>query len=134
MNLEWAKRWLEEGFAAGLDDVMDLYAEDVEFEDVIFGEKLRGKKELRKFFGAFFDPRGGAQTFRVDAYRGNGDGGAVEWTWDGEHTGVLLGAPAAGRKTRTRGVSVFTFEGGKITSQHDYWNAAAVLKQIGALE
>lgn len=133
MNLDWAKQWLEEGFKKGLDHVMEMYADDVEFEDVIFGERLRGKTDLRRFFSAFFDPHAGVQTFKVDAYRGSSEAGAVEWTWHGQHTGELLGVPAAGKTTQTRGVSVFTFKDGRITSQHDYWNAAAALRQLGAI-
>lgn len=133
MNLDWAKRWLEEGFQSGLDDVMDMYAEGVEFEDPIFGVRARGKDELRQFFRGFFDRDAGVQTFQVKAYRGDTSAGAVEWVWRGEHTGELLGVSAAGKNTETQGVSVFTFEDGLVTSQRDYWNAAAVLRQLGAL-
>lgn len=133
MNLDWAKRWLEEGFQLGLDHVMEMYAEDVEFEDPIFEVQAHGKDELRQFFRGFFDADAGVQTFRVRAYRGDARAGAVEWIWRGEHTGELLGVPAEGKKTETQGVSVFTFRDGKVTSQRDYWNAAVVLRQLGAI-
>lgn len=133
MNLEWAKNWLESSFIRGLDEVMLHYADDVTFEDSVFGEKRQGKAALREFFAAFFDPRSGHQAFTVLSYRGDATGGVVEWLWEGEHAGDLLGVPAAGKKTTTLGVSVFTFADGLVTSQHDLWNARAVLQQLGAI-
>ncbi len=133
MNLEWAKNWLE-GFGGGLDGLMEMYADDVEFEDIIFGEKLAGKAKLREFFSSFADPKAGVHTFKVVSYTGGPEGGAVEWTWNAKHASDFLGVPAAGKETNTRGVSILSFKGGKIASQHDYWDAAAVLRQLGAIK
>ena len=36
MNLDWAKMWL--GNFGNLDQMMEVYADDVQFEDIIFGE------------------------------------------------------------------------------------------------
>ena len=132
MNLEWAKKWI--AFEGGIDKVMDMYADDVEFEDIIFGEKLSGKAKLREFFSAFADPKAGVHKFAAVSYTGTSEGGAVEWTWNAKHASDFMGVPAAGKETNTRGVSILTFKGGKIASQHDYWDAAAVFKQLGAVK
>ncbi len=134
MNLDWARQWFDAfNKGHGIEQMLDMYAEEVEFEDIIFGEKFRGKSKLREFFGTLADPAAGKHSFTVESYTGGPEAGAVEWTWHSEHAGPFLGVPAAGKETTTHGVSILTFEGGKIATQHDYWDAAAVLKQLGAL-
>jgi steroid delta-isomerase-like uncharacterized protein len=54
--------------------------------------------------------------------------------WRAKHGMDLMGAPAKGKETNVRGVSVFLFEKGKIAEERDYWDAATLLKQIGALK
>ena len=130
MNLDWAKMWL--GNFGNLDQMMEVYADDVQFEDIIFGEKARNKAELRHFFDGFSDPKSGKHSFRADSYNGGADGGAVEWTWFADHVADFLGVPAAGKHTETRGVSVLTFKAGKVIAQHDLWDAASIYKQLGA--
>lgn len=132
MNLKWAKRWL--AFEGGIDKVMEMYADDVEFEDIIFGEKISSKAKLREFLGAFTDPKAEIHKFAALSYTGGPEGGAVEWTWNAKHAGDFMGVPAAGKETNTRGVSILTFKGGKIASQHDYWDVAAVFRQLGAIK
>ena len=134
MNLDWARAWFDT-FNQDIDveGALSRYADDVVFEDVIFGEVIRGKEGLRGFFAAFTGPEAGKNTFEVEAYTGGADAGAVQWTWRAVHGGRFLGVEAAGKQTQTRGVSLLTFRDGKIASQTDYWDAAAVLRQLGAL-
>ena len=129
MNIDWAKQWLAS--FGDLDRMMEMYAENVKFEDIIFGEKANNRTELRHFSDAFSDPKVGTHRFRADGYSGGGTGGAVEWTWFAEHGGDFFGIPAKGRKTETRGASVLSFSDGKIVAQHDLWDAAAIFKQLG---
>lgn len=131
MNFDWAQRWL--GSFGNLDQMMEMYADNVQFEDIIFGEKARSKAELRHFFDAFSAPTAGHHSFRADSYTGSSQGGAVEWTWFADHAGDFLGVSAAGKHTETRGVSVLTFENGLVVAQHDLWDAAAVYRQLGVV-
>jgi len=132
MNFDWAKHWL--GSFGDLDRMMEMYADDVKFEDIIFGEEANNRTELRRFFDGFSAPNAGTHRFRADSYSGGNTGGAVEWTWFCEHGGDFLGLPAKGRKTETRGVSVLSFSDGKIVAQHDLWDAAAIFKQLGVVK
>jgi len=75
MNLVWAREFMSCFNQGGLEKVMGMYTDDVQFEEVTFGFKANGKGELREFF-----------------------------------------------------------KGGKISSQHDYWDASSVLKQLGAIK
>lgn len=134
MNLAWAKEWMGSFNAAGMEKALDMYADDVQFEDATFAHKVSGKAELRKFFAAFTDPAAGEHVFAVTAYAGGTDGGAVEWTWQAKHAGDFLGVPAKGKETNVKGVSILTFKNGKIASQHDYWDAGTVLRQLGAIK
>lgn len=134
MNLAWAKEWMGSFSREGLDKVMGMYADDVQFEDVTFAHKVSSRAELKKFFGGFLQPGAGQHVFTATAFIGDRDGGAVEWTWRAKHEGDFLGAPAAGKETNVKGVSVLNFKNGKISSQHDYWDAGTVLRQLGALK
>ncbi len=133
MNLDWAKQWMG-SFSAGVGTVMDMYADDVRFEDVIFAHSCEGKAELTKFFAGLETPEAGENAFSVNDYSGDANGGAVEWTWQAKHAGDFLGVPAKGKETTVKGVSILTFTGGKIASQRDYWDAAGALRQLGAME
>ena len=133
MNLEWAKNWMNGlNSKQALERTLAMYADEVEFEDVTFGHKAKAKDELRIFFGAFFEPGAGENFFEVTAFSGDSRGGAAEWTWRAKHQGDFMGSPAAGKQTEVTGVSVLTFEAGKIKSQHDYWDSGSVLRQLGA--
>lgn len=133
MNLAWAKQWFD-AFNGSVDKQMEFYADDVQFEDVIFAHKEPNKAGLKKFFSALGGPDAGEHVFNVTAYSGDANGGAVEWTWQAKHATDFLGVPAKGKETNTRGVSILTFKNGKIASQHDYWDANAVLRQLGAIK
>ena len=131
MNLTWAKDWFSSiSSAAGMEKMGNFYAEDVQFEDVTFAHKENGLANLRKFFSAFTTPNAGEHVFTVTAYSGGAEGGAVEWTWQAKHASDFLGVPAAGKQTTVKGVSILTLKGGKIASQHDYWDANTAIQQL----
>jgi len=133
MNTTWAKEWAAN--FADLDKLMVMYADDAQFEDVIIAHKERGKAALAKFFAAAGNPVYAENTIVAVSYCGNTDAGAVEWIWRAKHVaGKILGIPTKGKETNARGVSVLTFKNGKIATQHDYWDAAAVLRQLGAIK
>ena len=132
MNFDWAKRWLAS--FDNQDQMMEMYADNVQFEDINFGVKARSKAELRRFFDSFSAPNAGKHLFRPDSYTGNSEGGAVQWTWIADHEGEFLGIPAAGKHTETRGMSVLRFVNGKVVEQHDLWDAVAIYKQLGAVK
>ena len=133
MNAAWAREWAAN--FTNVEKLMDMYADDAEFEDVIIAHKERGKAAIMKFFAAAGNPLYAENTFAAVDYSGNGEGGVVEWTWGARHVaGRILGVPAKGKETSTRGASVFTFKNGKIATQRDYWDAAAVLRQLGAIK
>ena len=134
MNLQWAKEFMNSFTGNNLEKAMGLYTDNVQFEDVTLGFMANGKAELREFFKGFTDPNAGENKFTTTAYSGSAEGGAVEWLWEAKHVGEFMGAAAAGKETQVKGVSILTFKGGKIESQHDYWDASSVLRQLGAIK
>lgn len=132
MNLAWAKEWFSvfSGGAAGIEKLGNYYTDDIQFEDVVFAHKENGIAGLRKFFSGFSSPEAGENTFTVTAYSGGPEGGAVEWTWQAKHASAFMGVPAAGKQTTVKGVSILTLRGGKIASQHDYWDANTIIQQL----
>lgn len=133
MNAAWAKEWAAN--FSNVDKMMDMYADDAQFEDVILAHQEKGKAEIKKFFAAAGNPAYAENTFTAVGYSGSAEAGVVEWIWEAKHAaGRILGVPSKGKQTSSRGASVLTFRNGKIATQHDYWDAAAVLRQLGAIK
>ena len=59
MNFAWAHMWIKT-FAESADKVMDLYADVFLFEDLLLGQQITDKEELRRSFKVFenTDPPG----------------------------------------------------------------------------
>lgn len=134
MNLQWAKGWLPEFTPAGIAKTMkEMYANDVDFEDVTIGHKASTAAGIQAFFTEFASGKS-RHRFVVTNYAGDSSGGAMEWTWTGDHEEDILGAPAKGKQTTVRGISYVKLRDGKIVAERDYWDAATLLRQLGALK
>jgi steroid delta-isomerase-like uncharacterized protein len=133
MNLQWARGWLAEFTPAGIEKTMAMYADAVDFEDVTLGHKAATAAGVREFFTSF--AKGASQhRFEVTNWAGNESGGAMEWTWTGKHEEDILGVSAKGKQTKVRGISYVGLRNGKIVAERDYWDAATLLRQLGALK
>ena len=132
MNDAWATDWLRRFSGEDPSSLMDLYAEQAQFEDITLSRTVRGRRELRELFTGFMNPAHRENTFTLVTYTGGAGGGAIEWTWTARHHAPFLNLPAQGKETRVRGVSVMRFEAGKIREQRDYWDARTLMQQLGA--
>ena len=90
---------------------------------------------LRKFFEGFIiaDPTLSYNKFDVFDYVGDDKLGSFQWTWETKHAGDFLGVAAAGKITKTRGVTVMAWRDGKICLERSIWDAIPVLQQLGAI-
>jgi len=131
MNDAWANDWLRRFSGSEPSALMDLYDEDVRFEDITLSQAVRGRPALREFFGGFMNPANRRHAFTLLRYSGDADGGAIEWTWTAWHSAPFFNLPAEGKETRIRGVSVVKFKAGKILEQRDYWDARTLMQQLG---
>ena len=122
----WATLWT----AHDLDRLLPLFTEDLVYEDVTMGAVNHGAAELRAFGEGFLS---GFPDLAVELTSAVSDGtrGGAEWVLRGTHKGDLPGMPATGRRVEVRGASAFEFRGDKIRRCSDYWDMAALLKQLG---
>jgi steroid delta-isomerase-like uncharacterized protein len=131
---KWAKGWLVEFTPAGIQKTLDqMYAERVDFEDVVIGHKASSAKGVGDFFTSFTTGKT-RHRFVVTRYFGDERSGAIEWTWYADHVEDILGVAANGKKTEVRGISSVRIENARIVEERDYWDAATLLRQLGALE
>jgi steroid delta-isomerase-like uncharacterized protein len=130
---KWAKGWLTEFTPAGIQKTLDaMYADKVDFEDVVIGHKAGTAKGIGEFFTSFTTGKT-KHRFVVSKYAGDEKSGAIEWTWYADHVDDILGVPANGKKSEVRGISYVRLENGRIVEERDYWDCATLLRQLGAL-
>ena len=63
MNVTWATEWLRRFSAPDPSDLMEMYADDVRFEDATLDQTIQGKPRVREFFAAFMNPAQRRNTF-----------------------------------------------------------------------
>ena len=110
------------------EKMLPLFTDDIFYEDVAFGEVSHGMAELRKFFVDEFEGVPDLQLKLEHAYIQGGHG-TIEWTFSGTDKGVYK----TGKKFSVRGVSVIEVRGGKISRSLDYYDSAALMRQVGLL-
>ncbi len=137
MNFAWARMWIKT-FSESADKAVTLYADPFLFEDLLLGQQIADKEELRRAFQVFenTEPPGpaGVNVFDVLRYTGDAQSGVIEWEWRGRHVGEFLGVPAAGKDTVVRGMTFHTYANGKIVREATFWDAVSALQQLGALK
>jgi steroid delta-isomerase-like uncharacterized protein len=108
--------------------MIPLFTDDVFYEDVAFGEVSHGSAELRKFAASEFEgiPDLEVKLLRASIHDGHG---TIEWTFSGTDKGVFN----TGRKFSVRGVSVIDVRDGKISRSLDFYDSAAIMRQVGKL-
>jgi steroid delta-isomerase-like uncharacterized protein len=127
------KRETEAWNAHDADGVAACYTEDAELRDVGLSEPLRGRVAIRDsvagYLAAFSD-------FHVDVGEPivSGNRAAQEWKVTGTNDGELMGIPETGKSATTYGCGTAEFgDDGLIQRAGNYWNAAALMQQLGVL-
>ena len=128
------KRETEAWNAHDADGVAAGYAEDAVLYDVGLPEPLRGRAAIRDsvagYLAAFSDFH--AEDLGEPIISGNR--AAQEWKVTGTNDGELMGMPATGKSATTFGCGTTEFgEDGLIHRAGNYWNAAALMQQLGVL-
>lgn len=110
------------------EKMLPLFTDDVFYEDVAFGEVSHGQAELRKFAASEFE---GVPDLELKLLHANVQGGhgAIEWSFSGTDKGVYK----TGKKFTVRGVSVIEVRKGKIARCQDFYDVAAIMRQVGVL-
>jgi steroid delta-isomerase-like uncharacterized protein len=112
--------------------VADCFAEDAILHDA-GGETVRGRDAIadraQRYMDAFPDLRLDIESIEVEGTRFT-----LEWRASGTNTGSLAGQPPTSRSVVVEGCDVGEFgDDGLIFRETDYWNEAALLRQLGMM-
>ena len=114
--------------------VAAFMAEDVIYEDLAQGAVFQGQEGVERYVEQTHQFSSDYR-FVTLSFQASGDRYAIEWEMLGTNTGDAGGFPATNKPYRFRGVSVGQLDGdGKVLANHDYWNLADYLSQVGLLE
>jgi len=110
-----------------------FFVPDGVYEDTTLHIRSEGREAIRKYvdnlaeeFSSDYRSAMGQPVITDSAY-------AVEWVMSGIHdrSGPVL--PATGKKFEIRGVSIGTIRDGKVVENHDYYDMATLLGQVGLM-
>jgi len=123
-----AEKWIAAWNSHDPDKMLQLFTDDVFYEDVPFGEVSHGSAELRKFFLSEIE---GIPDLELKLSRASihGGHGTIEWMFSGTDKGVFK----TGKKFSVRGVSVIDMRDGKISRNLDFYDVATIMRQVGTL-
>ena len=110
------------------DKVAAFYDDSVVYEDVPYGMVAHGRAEMRKLAADFF---AAVPDLKLEAVSVTGEKGqgAAEWVFSGTDVGLYK----TGKRFSVRGASVFEIRSGKVLRNRDYYDSAAIMRQVGAL-
>jgi steroid delta-isomerase-like uncharacterized protein len=128
-------RYVELYNAGDLDACMELYAEDAvqRMHDGTFAGRSAIRERLARDLTACPDA-----TYTVGSFVEQGGSFADEWTFAGTNTGPFLlpdgtQLPPTGKRLEIRGMELVEVRDGKIVIDNLYYDAMAVLVQMGVI-
>jgi steroid delta-isomerase-like uncharacterized protein len=128
------KRETEAWNAHDADGVAACYAEDAVLNDVGLPEPLRGRAAIRDSVAGYMAAFSDFHAEDIGEPIVSGSRAAQEWKVTGTHDGDLMGIPPTGKSATTYGCGTAEFgEDGLIHSAGNYWNAAALMQQLGLM-
>lgn len=126
----WDAAWA----TGDIEEIPATYTDDVVFEEVPFNLVVRGQDALRALLEAFYAAFPDITFVVTGGAFVAGDRAAVEWTATGTYTGQIPGMPpGAGQTVTFRGANILELKGGKVRAEHEYYDGATLLAQLGAL-
>lgn len=120
-----------------IEGVMALCADDLTFQDPLVSEPITGKDRIgvlmQRWWQAFPDIE-----IEVVGHVIGENRVAVEWRAKATNSGELplthgVTLPPTGKCIDSQGVSIIDFRDGKAVRQREYWDALAMMRQLGLL-
>ena len=116
------------------DGVAACYAEDAKLYDVGLPEPVRGRAAIRDSVAGYLAAFSDFHAEEVGEPIVSGNRAAQEWKATGTNDGELLGIAPTGKSATTYGCATAEFgEDGLIHRGGNYWNAAALVQQLGVV-
>jgi steroid delta-isomerase-like uncharacterized protein len=132
-NCALVRRFIDEIFNAGNFDAVDeILAPDYLHHDPTtqeFGSGIEGFKRLIGYYRDAFPDL----VISFDDQFAAGDRVVDRWTGQGTHEGELMGIPPTGRPVTATGISIHRIADGRIAETWNNYDAAGVLRQVGAI-
>ena len=134
-NLKIVEEWAEAISARDLDRVLGMYAESIVSHDPGLQEPVKGIEAHKAWETAIFEAFGEGKVTLLNVF-GQGDQVVAESVYEMTHTGPLLRpdgteVPPTNKTAKGRVLEVFTFEDGKITEVHAYYDQLGLMAQLG---
>jgi steroid delta-isomerase-like uncharacterized protein len=123
-----AQNWIDGWNSTDPEKLVAAFTPDGVYEDVAFGITKKGSAELRELHKFFHNAVGGLYVKLVDTHVADGHG-TIEWVFGGTDVDVFR----TGKPFSVRGVSVIEISDGRISRNLDYYDAAAIMRQVGVL-
>ena len=119
------------------DEIMPLAAEDMETVLVPFGQTFRGPEGFRDFMKGFKSAFPDITINQIVSQIATDEAVVSEFTARGTHTGPLMTpmgeVPPTGRTVDFTVCEVWQIRDGKVTSLHNYQDAAGLMRHLGLL-
>jgi steroid delta-isomerase-like uncharacterized protein len=128
-NERLVQDWATLFSAHDLDTLLELFTDDVIYEDVALLVVNRGKEALRAFGAQFLKTFPDATIELTTSFVTPTHGGA-EWVMRGTQMGDMREIPATGKRMEVRGASILEFADNKIRRVSDYWDRMTFVAQL----
>jgi steroid delta-isomerase-like uncharacterized protein len=126
------QRLLEEPWKGNWDVIDEVVAPAYVGYDSGRPEPIHGPDALREYFRTYNDAFPDAR-LTVHDQVGEGDKVATRWSARGTHAGELAGIAPTGKEVTVSGVTISTFEHGRVVEQWTTWDRLGMLVQLGAV-
>lgn len=135
----WEAHTAAEFLEHSADAALETMTDHPSLTHVPVGTGATGREEVRRFYAEIFIPQAPPDIELQLLTRTVGNDRLVdEFILHLTHTVQMdwfaPGIPATGRKLRVPHIGVIQYEGGKIKSEHIYWDHGSLLLQLGVLE
>jgi steroid delta-isomerase-like uncharacterized protein len=128
------KRETEAWNAHDADGVAACYAQDAKLYDVGLPEPLQGRAAIRDSVAGYLAAFSDFQAVNLGEPIVSGNRSAQEWKVTGTNDGELMGIAPTGKSATTYGCATAEFgDDGLIHRGGNYWNAAALMQQLGVV-
>ncbi|CAA9537639.1 MAG: hypothetical protein AVDCRST_MAG73-1573 [uncultured Thermomicrobiales bacterium] len=124
---DWVTGWE----TADTDRLASTYAEDAVVEVVPLATTLPGREAIRQYYASYFAAFTESIP-RITTVFATAERAAAEWSFQGRYTGQFPGfPPGEGQPISVRGANIITLRDGQITAEHQYFDVAGLLAQLG---